>query len=41
MIDGRRYDVVTRGEFLEKGTSIRVVKTKGARVVVAQADKEE
>jgi membrane-bound serine protease (ClpP class) len=41
MINDRRYDVVTRGEFLEKGTPIRVVKAKGARIVVAQADKEE
>jgi membrane-bound serine protease (ClpP class) len=41
MIDDRRYDVVTRGEFLEKGTPIRVVKAKGARIVVARADKEE
>ncbi|MGD9308758.1 MAG: NfeD family protein, partial [Desulfosarcina sp.] len=41
MIDDRRYDVVTRGEFLEKGTPIRVVKVKGARIVVARAGKEE
>ena len=41
MIDDRRYDVVTRGEFLEKGTPIRVVTAKGARIVVARAGKEE
>jgi membrane-bound serine protease (ClpP class) len=41
LIDDRRYDVVTRGEYLEKGTPIRVVSAKGARIVVAQADKEE
>jgi membrane-bound serine protease (ClpP class) len=41
MIDDRRYDVVTRGEFLDKGTPIRVVSVKGARIVVAQAGKEE
>jgi membrane-bound serine protease (ClpP class) len=41
VIDDRRYDVVTRGEFLEKGTPIRVVSAKGARIVVARAGKEE
>jgi membrane-bound serine protease (ClpP class) len=41
MIDERRYDVVTRGDFLEKGTPIRVVSAKGARIVVVRAGKEE
>jgi len=41
VIDDRRYDVVTKGEFLEKGTPIRVVSAKGARIVVARAGKEE
>jgi membrane-bound ClpP family serine protease len=41
MIDNRRHDVVTRGEFLEKGTPIRVVSVKGARIVVARTSKEE
>jgi membrane-bound serine protease (ClpP class) len=41
VFDDRRYDVVTRGEFLEKGTPIRVVTAKGARIVVARAGKEE
>ncbi|MBM4045519.1 MAG: hypothetical protein FJ279_10425 [Planctomycetes bacterium] len=32
--DGRRVDVVTRGEMVEKNTRVRVVKVEGNRVVV-------
>lgn len=34
-IDGQRIDVVTEGEFVEAGTSLRVLYVQGARVVVA------
>lgn len=34
-IDGRRVDVVTRGEMLDEGCPVRVVDTTGNRVVVA------
>lgn len=37
-IDGRRVDVVSRGEVIEAGTAIVVVETSGNRVVVARAD---
>jgi len=33
-IRGRRYDVVTQGEYIEKGTQIKVVETEGNRIVV-------
>jgi membrane-bound ClpP family serine protease len=34
MIDGKKYDVVTRGDFLDKGTPITVVAVEGNRIVV-------
>lgn len=34
MIDGKRYDVVTDGEFLEPNTRIRVLKVDGNRIMV-------
>lgn len=34
-IDGRRVDVVSRGELVEAGTPVRVVEVRGNRVVVA------
>ena len=33
-LGGRRLDVVTRGEFLEKDTNVEVVETAGGRIVV-------
>lgn len=35
-INDRRYDVVTRGEMLEKGARIKVVEVAGNRVVVTR-----
>jgi membrane-bound serine protease (ClpP class) len=35
-IDGRRVDVVTRGELIETGRPIRVIQVEGNRVVVAE-----
>lgn len=37
-IDGRRVDVVTRGELLEPGTRVRVVEVSGNRLVVAAVE---
>lgn len=35
-IGGMRYDVVTDGEFIKSGESVRVVSVEGRRIVVAQ-----
>ncbi len=35
-IEGRRVDVVTRGEWIEAGERVRVVEVQGNRVVVAR-----
>ena len=40
-IGGRRVDVVTRGEFLDPGTRVRVLEVQGNRVVVVRADADE
>lgn len=37
-IGDRRVDVVTEGEFIPKGTKVKVIKVEGFRVVVARAD---
>jgi membrane-bound serine protease (ClpP class) len=37
-IDGRRVDVVTRGEPIEAGAQVRVLEVEGNRVVVVRAD---
>lgn len=34
MVDGKKIDVVTAGELVEKGRRVRVVKVEGNRVVV-------
>jgi membrane-bound serine protease (ClpP class) len=33
----RRYDVVTRGEMLQKGTQIKVIEVSGNRIVVRES----
>lgn len=38
---GKKYDVVTRGEFIEPGTSIRVIESSGNRHVVTEVKTEE
>ena len=35
VIDGRRVDVVTRGEMVQAGTVVKVIEVEGNRVVVA------
>lgn len=37
-IDGERVDVITDGEFVEKGVEIRVVKTGAGRIIVAPVE---
>jgi len=39
-IDGRRVDVVTRGEWIEAGARVRVVEVQGNRVVVARREEK-
>jgi membrane-bound serine protease (ClpP class) len=34
LIDGKRLDVVTEGQLIEKGTAVRVVGVEGLRIVV-------
>ena len=40
-IDGQRYDVVTQGDFVPKGSRIRVATIKGTRIVVVRIDTDE
>jgi membrane-bound serine protease (ClpP class) len=35
-LNDRRYDVVTRGEMLQKGTRIKVIEVSGNRIVVKE-----
>ena len=35
-LEGKRYDVVTRGEMLRKGARVRVIEVSGNRVVVKE-----
>jgi membrane-bound serine protease (ClpP class) len=37
-IDGRRVDVVSRGEMIEAGARVRVLEVRGNRVVVARSE---
>ncbi|MSR61539.1 MAG: serine protease [Planctomycetes bacterium] len=37
-LDGRRVDVVTRGEWLAAGTQVKVVEVQGNRVVVTRSE---
>jgi membrane-bound serine protease (ClpP class) len=35
-LSGKRYDVVTRGEMLDRGTKVKVIEVSGNRIVVKQ-----
>lgn len=37
-IGDRRIDVITEGEFIPKGTKVKVIKVEGFRIVVARVD---
>ena len=34
LIDGKRIDVISEGNLIERGTSIKVIKVEGSRVIV-------
>lgn len=38
IIDEKRVDVVTRGDYIEKGSQIRVIDVEGSRVVVRKTE---
>lgn len=40
VIEGKRIDVVTRGEMVEAGRKVRVIEVEGNRVVVAEVREE-
>jgi membrane-bound serine protease (ClpP class) len=40
-IDGEVYDVVTQGDFIPKGSGIRVLKISGAKIIVARESSNE
>jgi len=40
-IDGERYDVVTQGDFVPKGSKIRVATIKGTKIKVVRIDTDE
>jgi membrane-bound serine protease (ClpP class) len=40
-IDGEVYDVVSQGEFVPKGSRIRVLKIRGTRIIVVREDAED
>jgi membrane-bound serine protease (ClpP class) len=40
-IDGTRYDVVTRGEMVDKNAHIKVIHVAGNRVVVREVERGE
>jgi membrane-bound serine protease (ClpP class) len=41
LFDGRLLDIISGGEFIAKGRSLRVVKQEGSRVVVAAVESAE
>jgi membrane-bound ClpP family serine protease len=41
MIEGKRVDVVSRGEYIEKGSNLVVLAATGNRIVVKQAEAEK
>jgi len=40
-IDGERLDVITDGEFVEKGVAIKVVKTGAGRIIVSPVENDD
>jgi len=39
--DGIKYDAVSRGEFIEKGTAVEVIEIEGNRIVVKSKQEQE
>ncbi|MEW6026717.1 MAG: NfeD family protein [Planctomycetota bacterium] len=40
IIEGKRYDVVTEGEMIDKDTPVKVTKIEGARIIVRKRQHE-
>jgi len=40
-IDNRRIDVVTRGDYIEKGEAVEVVRVEGSRVIVRKKGQDQ
>ena len=40
-IDGEVYDVVTQGDFIPQGSTVRVLKISGTRIIVVRMDENE
>ena len=40
IIKGKRYDVVTDGEFIDKETNVKVIKIEGSKVVVVKTEEK-
>jgi membrane-bound serine protease (ClpP class) len=39
VIDGKRFDVVTEGEMIDKDTPVKVAKIEGSRIIVKTIQK--
>ncbi|MCZ9961728.1 hypothetical protein OFQ54_07830 [Brachyspira hyodysenteriae] len=37
VIDGQKYDAVSEGEFIDKGSSLKVILVEGNRIVVKKS----
>jgi len=37
LFDGERVNVITHGEFIEKGSAVKVIEAHGSRIVVEKA----
>ncbi len=40
LVEGQRYTAVTKGEFVEKDSPIKIIQTEGNRIVVREGEKE-
>lgn len=40
-IDGRRYDVISQGEYIKKDAQIKVISSNGNRIIVMETSKED
>ena len=40
LINGRRLDVVTQGEYIRKGTAVSIIEVHGSRIVVTEVRKQ-
>lgn len=40
LIDGQRINVISRGEFIDRGTPIRIIEARGSHIVVEKIDRQ-